>query len=178
MAFVEALDAGEEAANYERLLAHRPEIYEAWKQLVGAVRANIDLRTYELATLAAARRLRSSYCSLAHGTVLAEQVFDWDTVRGIAAGEPGTLSERDVAVMQYAEKIVADASSVTQADVDRLRALGLSDAQVVDVAATAAIRCFFSKLLDALGAEPDAKFNELAPAIRDVLVVGRPIAAS
>jgi uncharacterized peroxidase-related enzyme len=178
MAFVEALDAGEDAANYERLLAHRPEIYEAWKQLVGAVRSNIDLRTYELATLAAARRLRSSYCSLAHGTVLAEQVFDWDTVRGIAAGELETLSERDVAVMQYAEKIVADASSVTQADVDRLRALGLSDAEVVDVAASAAIRCFFSKLLDALGAEPDAKFNELDPAIRDVLVVGRPIAAS
>jgi hypothetical protein len=32
----------------------------------------MDLRRYELATLAAARRLRSSYCCLAHGRVLAE----------------------------------------------------------------------------------------------------------
>jgi hypothetical protein len=30
----------------------------------------MDLRRYELATVAAARRLRSSYCTLAHGPVL------------------------------------------------------------------------------------------------------------
>jgi hypothetical protein len=35
----------------------------------------MDLRRYELATLAAAMRLRSSYCALAHGKELAER-FD------------------------------------------------------------------------------------------------------
>jgi hypothetical protein len=33
----------------------------------------MDLRRYELATVAAAKRLRSSYYALAHGSVLAEQ---------------------------------------------------------------------------------------------------------
>jgi alkylhydroperoxidase family enzyme len=44
-----------------------------WQQLNGAIKAGMDLRRYELATLAAARRLRSSYCCLAHGKILAER---------------------------------------------------------------------------------------------------------
>jgi alkylhydroperoxidase family enzyme len=79
--------------------------------------------------------------------------------------------------MRFAEQVVADATSITQADVDRLREVGLSDVEIFDVAAAAAVRCFFSKLLDAVGAQPDASYSELDPAIRDVLVVGRPIAS-
>jgi alkylhydroperoxidase family enzyme len=80
--------------------------------------------------------------------------------------------------MAFAEKIVADATSVTQADVDRLRGVGLGDTEIFDIAAAAAARCFFSKLLDALGIEPDAKYGALDPDVRDALVVGRPIASA
>jgi alkylhydroperoxidase family enzyme len=84
MAFISTVDDDPAATNCERVFAHRPEVYAAWRALVTAVSGNLDTRTYELATLAAARRLRSSYCMLAHGTVLAERVFDWQTVRDIA----------------------------------------------------------------------------------------------
>jgi hypothetical protein len=67
---------------------------------------------------------------------------------------------------------------VTQVDVDRLRAHGLADEEIVSVALAAAARCFFSKTLDALGIEPDASYASLDPALRDALVVGRPIAAA
>src|SRR5512142_1529437 len=59
--------------NYERAFEQRPEVYAAWQQLNGAIKGGMDLRRYELATLAAARRLRSSYCCLAHGSVLLER---------------------------------------------------------------------------------------------------------
>ena len=72
------------------------------------------------------------------------------------------LEEADAAAMAFAEKVVDDATAVTQSDVDRLRALGLSDEEVVDVVLAATARCFFSKTLDALGAEPDAVYRELA----------------
>jgi hypothetical protein len=45
----------------------------AWKQLNGAVKGGMDLRRYELATLAAATQLRSSYCTLAYGSVLMDR---------------------------------------------------------------------------------------------------------
>jgi hypothetical protein len=60
---------------------------------------------------------------------------------------------------------VHDATAIEQADIDRVRALGrLSDADILDVVLAAAARCFFSKALDALGAEPDAKYAGMDPA--------------
>jgi len=44
------------------------------------------------------------------------------------------------------------------------------------VVAAAAARCFFSKTLDALGAQADSAYAELDPELRQVLTVGRPIA--
>ena len=53
--------------NYERAFSGRTEVYDAWRQLIGAIQASMDARRYELVTLAAARRLRSTYCCVAHG---------------------------------------------------------------------------------------------------------------
>ncbi|MGH9896402.1 MAG: peroxidase, partial [bacterium] len=51
--------------NYLSLFALRPQVYEAWVGLIGSIMANMDRRRFELATLAAAKALSSSYCSLA-----------------------------------------------------------------------------------------------------------------
>ena len=56
--------------NNTRAFSHRPEVLTGWNAFLSTIRANMDLRRYELATLAAARRLRSSYCMLAHGSVM------------------------------------------------------------------------------------------------------------
>jgi uncharacterized peroxidase-related enzyme len=163
--------------NFTKGFSLRPDVYAAWRQLNGAVKSNMDLRRYELATLAAARRLRSSYCSLAHGSVLVEKFMTSEGVRGLAtAAEVGELDEVDAAVVDLADKVARDATSVTPGDVDHLRLLGLSDAEIVDVVLAAAARCFFSKALDGLGIEPDPKYSELEPELRDALTVGRPIA--
>ena len=86
------------------------------------------------------------------------------------------LDEIDVAVMDLAERVVDDATSIEDADLQRLRDLGLSETEIMDVVLAAAARCFFSKTLDALGVRPDASYHELEPELREVLVVGRPIA--
>jgi alkylhydroperoxidase family enzyme len=161
--------------NFERAFEQRPDVYAAWVQLIGAIKEPMDRRRYELVTLAAARRLRSSYCSLAHGRVLLERFHE--PVRDIARDHHAAgLDEVDVAVMDLAERVVDDATSIEDADLQRLRDLGLSEAEIIDVVLAAAVRCFFSKTLDALGVRPDAAFRELDPELREVLVVGRPIA--
>jgi uncharacterized peroxidase-related enzyme len=163
--------------NFTRAFSARPEVYAAWRQLNGSIKAGMDPRRYELATIAAAQRLRSSYCMLAHGRVLADEILDPESVRAIVADrEAAGLDAVDVAVMELAEKVADDATTVQQGDVDRLRALGLSDADILDVVLAASARCFFSKVLDAVGAEPDAKFAGLDPALRAALTVGRAIA--
>jgi AhpD family alkylhydroperoxidase len=59
--------------NYTKVFSARPALYRAWQALNGGLKESMDLRRYELATLAAARRLGSEYCALAHGAVLREQ---------------------------------------------------------------------------------------------------------
>jgi uncharacterized peroxidase-related enzyme len=163
--------------NFTRAFSQRPAVYAAWRQLNSSIKAGMDLRRYELATVAAARRLRSSYCTLAHGSVLLEQFVAPDELAAIVADHHAAgLDEVDVAVMDLADKVTADAASVTESDIDRLRSLGLSDTEIFDVVATAAMRCFYSKVLDGLGVRPDPHFAELDAPLREALTVGRPIA--
>jgi uncharacterized peroxidase-related enzyme len=163
--------------NYERAFELRPAVYTAWQQLNGAIKTEMDLRRYELVTLAAARRLRSSYCCLAHGKVLAER-FGEPVARIAADHRAAGLDKIDVAVMDLAEQVAEDATSVSAADLQRLRDLGLSQEEIVDVILAAAARCFFSKTLDALGVRPDSGYRDLDPGLRQALVVGRPIGDS
>src|SRR4051812_34918866 len=82
-------------ANYTRVFANRPPVLEAWRSLNGAIKASMDPRRYELATVAAALRLRSSYCSLAHGKVLAEK-FDGPEAVSALASSPDAAPLTDV----------------------------------------------------------------------------------
>jgi alkylhydroperoxidase family enzyme len=160
--------------NYEQAFAPHPAVFQAWGQLNEAIKAGMDRRRYELATLAAAIALRSSYCSLAHGKVLAEQFGE--SVVGIVQNRANVgLSAVDVAVMDLAEQVVRDATEVTAADRRRLHDLGLSEEDVDLVIMAAAARCFFSKSLDGLGAEPDSAYFDLDADLRAALVVGRAI---
>lgn len=161
--------------NYDAAFEGRAEVSAAWVQLNGAIRSSMDPRRYELVTLAAARQLRSSYCCLAHGRVLAEQFGE--PVREIAL-DPATagLDPIDLAIMDLAARVAGDAASIGEPDRQVLRDLGLSDAEIMDVVHAAAARCFFSSTLDALGILADAEYRSLDPSLQDALTVGRPIA--
>ena len=163
--------------NWAKAFSLRPAVMDGWAALLRSIQSNLPVRTYELATLAAARALRSSYCSLAHGSVLASKVLDPAAVTAIMTGSrESPLEPRERAMMAFAEKVALRADSVTSADVEALRAHDYRDEEIFDVAATAAARCFFSKLLDALGVQADTAFNELDPDLRRALTVGRPVA--
>ena len=163
-------------ANFTKIFAHRPAVYEAWRGLNGAIKASMDPRRYELATLAAALRLRSSYCSLAHAKVLVEQLDGAAALPALFDGGAG-LDAVERAVVRLADTVAAGAADMTADDLAELRGLGLEDAEILDVVLAAAARCFFSTVLDATGTEPDAAFRSFAPEFRDALTVGRPIEA-
>ena len=159
--------------NYVKTFAARPAVYDAWKQLNDAIKESMDLRRYELATLAVATALNSTYCSLAHGQVLADKFYTSEEVVALVS-EPA-VDPVDRAVMTFARKVALAADSVTQADVDELKAVGLTDDDVLDVVLAAAARCFFSKILDGTGTQADSAFYTLPDKLREALTVGRAI---
>jgi uncharacterized peroxidase-related enzyme len=163
--------------NWAQAFSLRPGVRDGWGALLSSIQSNLPVRTYELATLAAARALRSSYCALAHGSVLADKVFNATAVTAIAKdADEAPLEPRERHMMAFAEKVALNADRIMSADVELLRSHGYQDEDIFDIAATAAARCFFSKLLDALGVQADSTFNNLDPALREALTVGRPVA--
>jgi hypothetical protein len=66
------------------------------------------------------------------------------------------------------------ADRVRQGDVEQLRAEGLSDGEILDVAMAAAARTFFSKVIDAVGAEPEERYTSDNQSLPEGLEVGRP----
>ncbi|MBB3303240.1 putative peroxidase-related enzyme [Rhizobium sp. BK077] len=163
--------------NMYRAFGHRPEVMESWAALLSSIRSHMSLRRYELVTLAAAKELKSSYCMLAHGSVLLREGFTSDGLTAVVnETDKAPIDAGERAIMAFAAKVARDATSVTQQDIDGLKKHGLSDADVFDVTAAAAARCFFSKMLDALGAAPDHAYIErLEPNMRKTLSVGREV---
>jgi uncharacterized peroxidase-related enzyme len=162
--------------NFAPAFSTRPDIAQAWNQLNGAIRNGMDRRRFEIATIAAARALRSTYCATAHAKFLRDECNDEATLEAIVADPTGgALPEQDRAVYAFAALVASDAASVQQGDVDALRAVGLTDADIADVVFAAAARSFFTRVLDGLGAQLDHQTAaEFDPAVRAAFEVGRP----
>lgn len=72
--------------------------------------------------------------------------------------------------------MTTDAASVEQADIDRLCAAGLSDADITDVALAVGARRFFTAVLDALGAHADPQTaSAFPPELLESMLVGRSV---
>lgn len=138
--------------SHTQVMAINPEAHQAFEALIGAITPSIGVRTYELATLGAARGIPSPHCLLAHGRkTLRAEVLDEDQLERVALDyETAELDEADLAVMRFAEKVSTDAAAMTDADSQALRDQGFSDRQIVDIALAAGARNLLSRTLQAL----------------------------
>lgn len=165
--------------NYAAAFASRPDVARAWDTLNVAVRDGMDRRRFELATIAAAQELRSTYCTVAHSKFLRDVCGDEAAMMSLFDPEGGTLDETDRAVVAFARKVATDAASIAQSDVDTLREAGLSDNDVADVVFAIGARCFFATVVEGFGVNADHQLGATFDLpIAERLTVGRPIGAA
>ncbi|MEO6826150.1 MAG: peroxidase-related enzyme [Microbacteriaceae bacterium] len=166
--------------NYALVFSSRVDVAQAWNTLNQAIRGGMNRRLFELATIAAARALHSTYCTAAHSKFLRDVCHDETTLYRIADDPTGAgLSPRDRAVFDFAAKVAVAAAAIQQVDIDQLHAHGLSDLDITNVVFAAAARCFFTRVLDGLGAELDIETAEtFSPTLLESMVVGRPVATA
>jgi len=111
-------------ANYTRAFSARPDVLQGWLALKDAITSGMDPRLYELATVAAATAMRSSYCSLVHGNILATGYYPPEQVVSIAGDgdeAAAALDTADAAVVRFARKVAEEAEQITPEDVGELR---------------------------------------------------------
>ena len=156
---------------HTRAMCLNPEALQAFEQLAGAIARPLGIRNYELATLAAARGARSVHCLLAHGRK-SLQYFEEEQLTAIARDyHSAGLSEAEVAMMEFAEKVSGAASSMTDDDSQRLRDHGFDDIHIVNIALAAAARNYYSRAVQALAIDVE-ELPGLSASLRAALVDG------
>lgn len=159
-------------ASYTKAMALNPEAKAAFEELTRAIATGMGMRRYELVTLAAARACKSEHCRLAHGRRSLSYI-DADELTALARDHHDAgLSELEVAIMDFAEKVSGDSASISDADNQRLRDLGLTDREIVDVALAAAVRNYYGRALHALAVTVDPGARELEPELLGALMKG------
>ncbi|MGH7767089.1 MAG: carboxymuconolactone decarboxylase family protein [Candidatus Binatia bacterium] len=83
------------------------------------------------------------------------------------------LDQKDLAMLEYAEKITLFPSQVSEKDVNRLRQVGWSDKEILDIAAVTSYRNFITRMADALGVELTEDYKSLRRDYVESLMVGK-----
>jgi len=99
---------------------------------------------------------------------------DYDLVMKIAHDYRNAgLDAKDAAMLEYAEKVTLHPSQVNEKDVERLRQVGWSDRDILDIAAVTSYRNFITRMADALGVELTEDYKNLRRDYVESLMVGK-----
>jgi uncharacterized peroxidase-related enzyme len=85
------------------------------------------------------------------------------------------LTERDKAMLEFAEKMTLDAAGMNQGDIQKLSKVGFTDEDILSIALLSAYRNFIVRVADALGCELHGDILGQDERIREALMTGRPI---
>jgi uncharacterized peroxidase-related enzyme len=152
-----------------RALSTRPELAAAFEAFTAAVKqaSSLTPRERRLISLLVAQRVGSTYCVLVYATEVERDLGGLDRVRAVLQDyRRAGLSTREVAMVDYA--LAAAAGHPTEEHIGRLRAEGLDDGGIIDVAVWANLRAFRSRIYDALGVQTDPFFLEQADLVAAV----------
>jgi uncharacterized peroxidase-related enzyme len=156
----------------------RPEVLPLFEQFSEGVKANFSLgmRGWRLITFIAAQQVPSTYCTHVYGRALIDELGSAEKVLALQRDfRNAGLPDKDVTMLAYAEQIAKDASRITEADIEALRAAGFADVEISDIALCASMRSFVSRFFDATGASPEPAFLSPDPEVRRAMTVGKPI---
>jgi uncharacterized peroxidase-related enzyme len=142
-------------SDYFRLLAHDAPVLRERTQLFNAImygRGGASRAERELAAVATSRVNGCVYCASVHARLFNQLTKDTATIQRIFDDGVGAeIGARERAVVDYAVKLTHDPAGVTAADLEPLRALGASDAEILDITHAAAIFGWANRLLETLG---------------------------
>ena len=162
--------------NVSKLWAWRPESQRALFDLLDSVSDGFSMRQRALLVAACASTFGDSYCSMAWGGKLAKE-SDTETAVGVLTGSDDSLTTAEQVMTRWARAVAEDPNATTQADVDQLRSVGFSDADIFAMTVFVGLRIAFSTVNDALGAQPDAELRGFSPPeVIAAVDFGRPIA--
>ena len=140
---------------YYLLLAHDPEPLRQRTGLFNGImksEGGSPLSDRELAAVAASRVNGCVYCAAVHARAYNQMTGDTAQIQAVLdVGVDTPLRDRERAIVDVAVKLTKDPANFRAADLEPLRALGLSDLEILDITNAAAIFAWANRLLQTLG---------------------------
>jgi len=150
-------------SNLYRLLALSPPVFEGYLALVGSLaKTALDARTREQIALAVANVNGCNYCNAAHTAVAKRLKLD---PAEIEAARRGKASDpKTAAIVGFARHIAVSRAAVSEAEVEAVRAAGVSDAELVETVVLVAVNVLTNYVNETFKTPVD--FPETTPATR------------
>jgi uncharacterized peroxidase-related enzyme len=151
--------------NVLRLYALRPSHLLAWNAWYEeAMKGDSGLSKAEREMIAVVVSVANdcAYCMAAHGAALRKLTKDAALADAIAADHrTAPIDARMRAVLDYAVKLTLHPTEMGEADVEALRAVGLTDEDVMDVAEVTGLFNMSNRMASGLGWAPNPEYEAL-----------------
>jgi uncharacterized peroxidase-related enzyme len=141
--------------NIFRLVATSPAALNALSGIQGALgKGKLSIATRERIALTMAEANGCDYCLSAH-TFTGTRFAKLDAAE-IAAARAGTSGDTKAAVaVAFARALTASRGAVAPAEIEKVRAAGYSDAEILEIIAHVALNTFTNYVNEALGTDID-----------------------
>jgi uncharacterized peroxidase-related enzyme len=147
-------------------LARRPAEFRAFFAFHAALMesdAGLSKAERELIVVATSARNHCLYCVVAHGAILRIRTKDPLIADQVAVNPAkADLNERQRAIVEFALRVADDSASITEADLDDLRALGFSNEEIWDIGAITALFALSNRYANFAGITPNEEFYAMA----------------
>lgn len=143
-------------------LASRPDEFRAFFALHDALMdksEGLSKAERELIVVATSAVNECMYCVIAHGAILRVRsknplIADQVAINPVKAA----LSERERDIVKFALHVATDSATITDAEIDDMRAKGFTDDEIWDIGAIAAFFALSNRLANFAGISPNAEF--------------------
>lgn len=142
-------------SDYVLVLAHDPETLSVRSPLFNAIMydaGGMSRAEREIGAIGASIVNRCIYCAAVHASRHAQLAKDTAVTDELfARGEKAELPPREQAIFDFSVKLSQSPPAVTEADAARLREVGLSEAEIVDLVLSTALFGWANRLMHVLG---------------------------
>lgn len=152
--------------NVFQAYAWRPERFEKWRAHFESVMTptpGLGRAEREMISVVVSMQNQCLYCLTAHGFAL--RALLKDPVKGDRITfdhHRAGLTERQVAMLDYAVRITNDPANCSEEDIEELREHGFSDEDIWDIIEVAATFNFTNRMASATGMMPNPQYHGMA----------------
>jgi uncharacterized peroxidase-related enzyme len=160
---IRSLTATNHDENWIRVLSVNPDTARRFTAYFGSLfdpkGGRLPIRERELIAVVVSSTNGCGLCEIHHTAALGDALDDKVKARRVALDHHlAPLTPREHALVDLAHKVTTDPKSVTAADLNRLRDVGLDDEDILEAVETSAWFNHTNRIFISLGVIPDEKY--------------------